>query len=190
MRNIRKLVIHCDASRPSNDFDIEDIRRMHKGKPNYYNDVGYHWFIKRDGTLQKGRDESVTGAHVRGHNWYSIGICMAGGLNQETWKPEDNYTDEQYATLIALLLDLSLKYPDAEVLGHRDFRGVRKECPCYDVIPWWAGVLEDIFKDEKEENNLEPAYKYNYIVGSDTPLFFVSEDQIHSDSVIHIEEVK
>lgn len=187
MREIKNLVVHCAATRASMDIGAEEIRKWHLARG--FNDIGYHFVIRRDGELEWGRPVWKQGAHVRGHNRDSIGICLVGGLNDETFKPEDNFTDEQYATLRALLLDLSLKYPNAEVLGHRDFKGVRKACPCYDVIPWWAGVVDEIFEDEEWVDE-ELAYKYNYIVGSDTPLFFVSEDQIHSDSVIHIEEVK
>ena len=195
MREIKYLVVHCDASRPSNDFDIEDIRRMHMNKPNYWNDIGYHWFIKRDGTLQKGRDESIQGAHVRDYNRYSIGICMAGGLNQETFVPEDNFTEAQYVTLTGLLLDSTSKYPNAKVQGHRDFHGVAKACPCYDVIPWWENVLAELDAEIDEDDLIdvpwEITYKYNYIIASDEPIVFLEEyNVITGQKPIYLAEVK
>lgn len=157
MRTINYLVVHCDATRPSTNFDVSDIDRIHREKG--WNGVGYHWFIRRDGTLQPGRSESVIGAHVYGHNNDSIGICLAGGLNEDTFKPENNYTNMQFATLEVLLREKTEEYPGARVLGHRDFLGVKKACPCFDVIPWWAEVLED-----------EETVSYTIMVTSDTPL--------------------
>ena len=112
-------------------------------------DIGYHYVIRRDGTLETGRDETVTGAHVRGYNHLSIGICMVEGSLQEiipatrtrkkTYKlhPEDNFTDAQYKTLYRLLNELRMKHPKAEILGHRDLPGVTKSCPSFDVHEWF-----------------------------------------------------
>ena len=135
MRDIREIVVHCAATRPSMDIGAKTIRKWHKAKG--WRDIGYHWVIRRSGTLEAGRDESIAGAHVRGHNRYSIGLCLVGGLNENTFKPENNYTVEQFGTLIKKIRELKKKYPNAKVLGHRDFKGVRKACPCFDVIPWW-----------------------------------------------------
>lgn len=157
MRDINYIVIHCDATRPSVNFDVTDIDRIHREKG--WDGIGYHWFIKRDGTLQPGRPEIKRGAHVYGHNADSIGICMAGGLNEDTYKPENNYTDMQFATLEVLLREKIVEYPNARILGHRDFIGVAKACPCFDVIPWWAEVLE------KEET-----VSYALMITSDTPM--------------------
>ena len=80
-----------------------------------------------------GRSEG--GAHARHYNAHSIGICYEGGLD-EKGKPADTRTPAQKDSLEDLLYGLSLDYPDAEILGHRDLPWVRKSCPCFDVKEW------------------------------------------------------
>ena len=135
MRKINWLVVHTAATRPSMDIGAKEIRRWHKAKG--WSDIGYHYVIRRDGTLEKGRPESVVGAHVRNHNSDSLGITLVGGVN-ENLEPENNYTKAQWVTLEKLLKELSIKYPSARVKGHRDFPGVHKACPCFDAEPWAA----------------------------------------------------
>lgn len=136
-RIIDKIVIHCSATKPSQDFGYQHIYKMHINRG--FSDIGYHYIIKRDGELQPGRDENKPGAHVAGHNLNSIGICLIGGVN-EKMKAENNFTEAQWATLEPLVANLLTNHPHAEVLGHRDFPGVKKDCPCFDVRSWWAGV--------------------------------------------------
>ena len=84
--------------------------------------IGYHKVILRDGTIEDGRPLDQQGAHVRGMNNKSVGIALAGGMNEERDGPEINFTDEQYDTLRDLLDDLTTKqFPDAEVKSHTDF---------------------------------------------------------------------
>lgn len=133
MRNIKYIVVHTSATRPSMDIGRKEINLWHKQKG--WAGIGYHYVIRRDGTVEKGRAESRIGAHVANHNRNSIGICLVGGLNERTLKPEKNYTPEQMESLLSILQRLTKKYTDSVVLGHRDFRGVAKACPCFDVIP-------------------------------------------------------
>lgn len=128
------IVIHCSATRPSQDVGAADITKWHKARG--FRTIGYHYVIKRDGKLQTGRPVGDIGAHVEGHNSDSVGVCMVGGLNEETWKPESNFTPAQWATLDQIVGVLVEKYPKAKVLGHRDFKGVRKECPCFAAKTW------------------------------------------------------
>ena len=72
------------------------------------------------------------GAHAKGYNAHSIGICYEGGLNARD-QPEDTRTPEQKETLHRLLERLKEDYPDAKVVGHRDLPGVQKDCPCFEV---------------------------------------------------------
>lgn len=115
-----------------------------------FNKIGYHYVILRDGTVQKGRQDSEVGAHVAGKNTGSLGICLVGGLNDTTGKAENNYTVEQFASLSALLNKLTSDHPNANVVGHRDLspdlnkdgkitsNEWMKECPCFEVREWWA----------------------------------------------------
>lgn len=135
MRKINWLVIHTAATRPSMDIGRKEINEWHKQRG--FNGIGYHYVIRRDGRVEKGRADSEEGAHVRGHNADSIGICLVGGVN-ENLVPENNYTESQWKSLETLLRRLASKYPDAAVRGHRDFPGVNKACPCFDAEPWAA----------------------------------------------------
>lgn len=141
------IVVHSSATRASSDIGIDEIRTWHVDQ-NGWRDVGYAAVIRRDGEIEFGRHFDDVGAHVRGYNSRSVGICMVGGLDEDG-NAEDNYTDAQYMSLYFLIATLKLAYPGAEVLGHRDLSpdldgdGVieehewLKECPCFDVRSWW-----------------------------------------------------
>lgn len=132
-RTIKYIAVHCSATKPTQDIGVDDIRRWHKAQG--WKDVGYHYVIRRDGTLEDGRPESVAGAHVSGFNSNSIGVCLVGGINVQG-KAENNFTPEQWDTLKLLLRHLRAKYPAATIQGHRDFPNVKKDCPCFDVKSW------------------------------------------------------
>lgn len=133
---VKYLVVHSSASKPKNFVDASTIDRWHRDRG--FLKIGYHYVILRDGTVQKGRPDSEVGAHVEGHNTGSLGICMVGGINDTTGKSENNYTDKQFASLSSLLFKLTISHPGAEILGHRDFPNVKKDCPCFDVKSWWT----------------------------------------------------
>lgn len=129
-----KIVVHCSATRPLCSIDRRSIDQMHRNKG--WLCVGYHFIIKTDGTIQRGRPIDAVGSHVKCHNSDSIGICLIGGVDVHG-KSKDNFTDKQYAALKELLDYLLSVYRDCEVLGHRDFKGVSKDCPCFDVKNWY-----------------------------------------------------
>lgn len=135
MRPITAIVIHCSATPAGREHTAADIDRWHRGFG--WSGIGYHYVIRLDGTVEAGRPLWVVGAHVSGHNATTIGICYVGGLNAETWQPEDTRTPAQRCAMAALVKALKGVWPEAEVLGHRDFPGVRKDCPCFDVRAWW-----------------------------------------------------
>ncbi len=113
------LVIHCSATKNEISYDIEEIRKWHLQRG--WKDVGYHYVIKRDGTIQMGRLETEVGAHVRGHNQNSLGICLIGN---------DNFTSKQYTSVDRLYRDICSRYsimPD-DVYGHYEFTD-EKTCP-------------------------------------------------------------
>lgn len=137
MREINLIVVHCTYSRPSMDIGVEEIRKWHV-EGNSWTDIGYHYVIRRDGTIEDGRPIERPGAHVKGHNSNSIGIAWVGGMASEVEKPEDNRTEAQNEALVYLIKKLQQKFPGAALMGHRDFKGVKKECPCFDVREWFA----------------------------------------------------
>lgn len=129
------IVVHCAATRPSMDIGAADIDRWHRAQG--WACIGYHYVIRRDGTIEEGREEDAIGAHVSGHNTNSVGICLAGGVTEkDVNKAENNFTPQQFESLKALLQDLKKKYPQAKIQGHRDFPGVKKLCPSFDAKEW------------------------------------------------------
>ncbi|MDR2945914.1 MAG: N-acetylmuramoyl-L-alanine amidase [Candidatus Adiutrix sp.] len=134
MRKINYIVIHCAATKPSADIGAAEIRKWHV-EGNGWRDIGYHFVIRRNGTVEDGRPVEQIGAHVSGHNADSIGICLAGGLD-ETGRAKNSYTPEQWKALKTLVATLKTKYANAKVTGHRDFPGVKKDCPCFDAQEW------------------------------------------------------
>jgi N-acetylmuramoyl-L-alanine amidase len=139
MRLITDLVVHCSATPEGMDIGAKQIRQWHMNPPNSWNDIGYHYVIRLNGVIEKGREDAVAGAHVAGHNANSLGICMVGGLDHDGRNPKATFTAEQYKALHALLHDLQHKYPSAtNVKGHRDYPGVHKACPSFDVQKWWG----------------------------------------------------
>lgn len=130
------LIIHTSATRASMDIGRAEIDRWHRDRG--FLGIGYHYVIRRDGTVETGRPEDAAGAHCRdqGMNHRSIGVCMVGGLD-ENGRPESNYTPEQWATLERLTTEIVKRNPSIAVIcGHRDVKGVAKECPCFDVREW------------------------------------------------------
>lgn len=136
MKVIKYLIVHCSATPETMDIGVEEIRRWHRQRG--WLDVGYHKIIRRDGTVEDGRPITAPGAHARGFNHVSIGICLIGGVESDVKKPEANYTHAQWDALEALIRDLLVMHPDAEVLGHRDLPKVNKDCPSFDVRAWWS----------------------------------------------------
>lgn len=129
------IAIHCSATRPSQNIDANEIGRWHRQRG--FAGIGYHYVIKRDGTVERGRPEDTVGAHVSGFNGTSIGICLVGGVSEkDVTKAENNFTPAQFAALKTLIADLRTRYPKARVQGHRDFPGVAKACPSFNARAW------------------------------------------------------
>jgi N-acetylmuramoyl-L-alanine amidase len=129
------IAVHCSATSENLDVGAKEIDKWHRAQGWYC--IGYHYVIRRDGTIEEGRDREVIGAHVVGFNEVSVGICLVGGVDaNDPKKAENNYTKEQFESLKKLLDELKAVYPQAKVQGHRDFPNVKKACPCFDVESW------------------------------------------------------
>lgn len=146
MREITDIIVHCSFTKPREGqnprIGVAEIRRWHtdpKPKGRGWRDIGYHYVIKRDGTLQLGRPIGQQGAHVRGHNVGSVGICLVGGMNKRTGKAINDYTDEQWQTLTMVVGGLTIQHPGAKVSGHNDWTNA-KTCPNFDVKEWWTDI--------------------------------------------------
>ena len=123
--NIRYLVVHCADTSDEQQLDARDIHRMHLGFG--WHGVGYHRIICRDGSVQNGRPDFWIGAHVKGFNEVSLGVCLIG---------RNNFTSAQFNSLENLLREWKNDYPAAVICGHCDFDYTDKTCPNFDVAKW------------------------------------------------------
>lgn len=99
-RSISLIVIHCSATRVTQDFTFEQLEACHLARG--FKSIGYHYYITKDGVVYPGRPESEVGAHARHYNAHSIGICYEGGLDKNG-KPADTRTPAQNQALYSLL---------------------------------------------------------------------------------------
>ena len=129
MRKIDLIIIHCSVTREGKDFRAADIDRWHRQQG--FKSIGYHFVVYRDGSVHAGRPIDQQGAHCKGRNATSIGVCYIGGLSADGNKPEDTRTENQKKALMALLTLLKLRFPNAEIRGHRDYAA--KDCPSFDA---------------------------------------------------------
>ena len=127
--SVSYIIIHCTATRETQDYTPEQLKHDHLARG--FIDVGYHFYIRKDGTVTQHRRLNEVGAHCRPFNRCSIGVCYEGGLDANG-KPKDTRTLKQRASLIALVLDLHRQFPNAVIRGHNEMPGATiKECPCF-----------------------------------------------------------
>ena len=127
MRSINLIVIHCSATREDKSFTEYDLDICHRRRG--FNGTGYHFYIRKNGDIKSTRPIEKIGAHVRGFNSESIGICLR-----------------------VLILTLLRDYPGCRVCGHRDLSPDLngngeiepeewiKACPCFDAETGWNQV--------------------------------------------------
>lgn len=126
MRKINKIILHCSATEEGKDFRAVDVKKWHLQRG--FSDIGYHYIIDINGMIESGRDLSVIGAHCKGYNSDSIGICYIGGLDRLK-KPKDTRTEYQKLSLRNLIKELRVTFGNIPVYGHNYFdKG--KACPC------------------------------------------------------------
>jgi N-acetylmuramoyl-L-alanine amidase len=128
MRNIEEIIVHCSATPEGRDVSTEEIRQWHLDRG--WSDIGYHFVVELDGTVCDGRPLEKSGAHAKGHNSQSVGVCYVGGVDSDM-EAKDTRTDEQAVALVELITFLKEQFPEAIVIGHRDVS--EKECPSFDA---------------------------------------------------------
>ena len=129
MRKIKEIIVHCSATAEGKDFCAKDIDLWHRAQG--WDCIGYHYVVKLDGTIENGRPIEKVGAHCKGHNAHSVGICYIGGVAADGKTPKDTRTPQQKAALRLLVDNLKRVYPGSQVYGHRDF--AKKACPSFDA---------------------------------------------------------
>ena len=129
-RPIDYLIVHYTATPADMEVNADMVDQWHKQRG--WNGIGYHFLIARDGTVEVGRDIAKAGAHcqAQNRNYDSIGICYAGGLDDEG-NGCDNRTPEQKVALRAVLTALKAVFQNARICGHRDFSNTG--CPGFDA---------------------------------------------------------
>ena len=131
MRKIEKIIIHCSATPEGKDYTVAQIRDWHV-RGNGWSDIGYHFVIDRYGVVHKGRPVEKVGAHTKGQNARSIGICLIGGMDAENKRPKDTRTPAQRVALVNLVKELKATYGEnVTVHGHNEFAA--KACPSFNV---------------------------------------------------------
>lgn len=135
MRKINLIIIHCSATKEGADFNAADILRWHLQRG--FRDIGYHYIVRLDGTIETGRPLEEVGAHCSGYNAHSIGVCYVGGLDKDG-KAKDTRTPAQKAALVSLLKKLKAQFPKATIHGHREY--ANKACPCFNAYAEYKSV--------------------------------------------------
>mgnify|MGYP003624171788 FL=1 len=144
MRSLQKIIIHCSATPEGRDVQTKEIKQWHLDRG--WSDIGYHFVIQLDGSIHDGRPVELSGAHAKGHNADSIGICYVGGVDEDG-EPKDTRGTEQVSSLLDLVLDLRASYgKQMSVHGHNEFS--EKACPSFDV----QEEFQNIGDIEKERN--------------------------------------
>ena len=129
-KNVRFLFVHCSDTEDNLTLTALDIHKMHLSFG--WDGIGYHKVINRTGKIENGRPEYWIGAHVKGKNSISLGVCLIG---------RNKFTTKQYISLERVLRKWKSLYPEAEIVGHRDTGNTDKTCPNFDVKTW----IEDKF---------------------------------------------
>jgi N-acetyl-anhydromuramyl-L-alanine amidase AmpD len=130
MRTINLIIIHCSAVKPWQESGVREIDRWHRAKG--WKSCGYHYVVRRDGTVEVGRPVEEVGAHCLNRNRHSIGICYEGGLDADG-NPADTRTEAQKRALRELLGRLKKQFPKAFITGHNTFDPM-KACPCFNAM--------------------------------------------------------
>ena len=123
--DIKLLIVHCSDSENHMDLNAIDIHKMHLDFG--WDGIGYHKIICRSGKIENGRPEFWKGAHVKGKNDYSLGVCLIG---------RNKFTKKQFLSLEKILRKWKFSYPDAKIIGHCDTGNTEKTCPNFDVLTW------------------------------------------------------
>ena len=130
-KNIKLLVVHCSDTQDRKNFTAVDIHNMHLKFG--WDGIGYHKVIERSGKIQNGRPEYWVGAHVKGKNSISLGVCLIG---------RHKFTVKQFNSLERVLKKWKSFYPQAEIVGHVDTGNTNKTCPNFDVKNWIKDKFE------------------------------------------------
>lgn len=138
MRFINDIIVHCTATLPGQDVGVAEVTQWHRARG--WKNIGYHYLVRLDGSVEKGRPASQPGAHCYGHNAHSVGVAYVGGLDGEG-RPKDTRTEAQRRAMLKLLADLTRMYR-CRIHGHRDY--AQRDCPCFDAAREYEGLYRQL----------------------------------------------
>lgn len=130
-RTINEIILHCSATPEGKDYSVDTIRKWHLERG--FSDIGYHYVIYRDGSINTGRDVNISGAHCTNHNSKSIGICYVGGLDSSGKKAKDTRTNAQKKSLVKLVKQLMSMYNLSASNIHCHNEYANKACPSFSI---------------------------------------------------------
>lgn len=133
MLPITHLTIHCSATPEGRNVSPRIIEQWDVAK---FRQKSYHWIIPLDGSMHRSLQDNELGAHVGGHNSGNIGVCYVGGCDKQMRGAKDTRTEAQKKALLTLVRTYIARYPGIVIRGHRDWPGVKKDCPSFDVRAW------------------------------------------------------
>jgi hypothetical protein len=142
---IQFITIHCTATPEGRDNTAEEVTQRDIER---FGQPSYHYVFDIHGKVTRTLREDQRGAHTAGHNTGNLGLSYVGGTESLNagGKPKDTRTDDQKREMEHTLRNLLMKHPDAKVRGHRDWPGVAKACPSFDVHGWLKEIgLERYF---------------------------------------------
>ena len=128
MRELKRIILHCTATRESQAVSVADIDKWHRARG--FKKIGYHYVIHPQGELSLGRPVADQGAHVKHENVDSIGVAYIGGLT-DTGEVADTMTIHQDVTFLMLVRSLRMVFGNLTLHGHNEFSN--KACPSFDV---------------------------------------------------------
>ena len=134
-KRTKYIIIHCSATPPTLNIGKEEIDKWHRQRGWF--GIGYHFVIRRNGAVEIGRPAMEVGAHAQGYNAVSVGVCLIGGVDS-SGHAQNNFTLQQWESLLHLLKRLKARFPEAKIIGHNEVSN--KACPSFDVQEWKATV--------------------------------------------------
>ena len=138
------IVVHCSKTSETEDIGVNELRAQ--AIEDGWSDVGYHFVIKRDGTVEEGRGIDTVGGHLFGWDSVCLGICLIGDIGPNIGgESTTNYTEAQTRSLIELLVKLREKYVSA-ICSPFDFPGVTDSSPYFDVKEW-VKTIPELYKE-------------------------------------------
>jgi len=128
------IVIHCSDTPDEREVEAKEIKKWHVEERGW-EDIGYHFVIRRNGLIEVGRDFVSQGAHAKPVNKTSLGICLVG---------RSEFDERQFESLRDLVQLILRLFPDCKVVGHSDVDPKKPKCPNFDVIKWFNGAIPSI----------------------------------------------